>query len=77
MRKEKTMAKYKITIYWKKSSIDNASFRNPWVERFVDDYEIDRDLRYLYINRIRTGMPVGMFNLDDMLGYEVKEEEET
>ena len=69
------MAKYKITIYWKKSSIDNANFRNPWVEQFVDSYEIDRDLRYLYINRTKAGMPVGMFNLDDMLGYEVKEEE--
>lgn len=71
------MGKYKITIYWKKSSIDNAAFRNPWIERFVDDYGIDKDLRYLYINRTKTGMPVGMFNLDDMLGYEVKKEEET
>ena len=68
------MSKYKITIYWKKNSID-VGFRNPWIERFVDNYEIDRDLRYLYINRIDDEKPDGMFNLDDMLGYEVKKEE--
>lgn len=67
------MGKYKITIYWKKNSVD-INFKNPWIERAVDNYEIDRDLRYLYVNRINNKMPTGMFNLDDMLGFEVQEE---
>ena len=70
------MDKYKIVIYWKESFV-GAKFRNPWIERFVDDYTVDRDLRYLYISRIDKKKPDGMFNLDDMLGFEVQEEEET
>ena len=70
------MDKYKIVIYWKESFV-GAKFRNPWIEWFVDDYTVDRDLRYLYISRIDKKKPDGMFNLDDLLGFEVQEEEET
>ena len=37
----------KFTIYFRKGSPD-LGFRNPWVERNVDEFEIRTDIKYLH-----------------------------
>ena len=65
------MAKLKFTVYWKKNSID-IFFNNPWVERNVDEYQIDNETRFLKLLRI-NGVNK-MINLNDVISFKFEEE---
>ena len=65
------MAKLKFTVYWKKNSID-ICFNNPWVERNVDEYQIDNETRFLKLLRI-NGVNK-MINLNDVISFKFEEE---
>ena len=61
----------KFIIYFRKGSPD-LGFRNPWVERNVDEFEIRTDIKYLHL--IRYGGEDNMYNLDDIISYSYDEE---